>query len=400
MARLTKRAVEAVAPAGCDVFVWDDQLPGFGLRVLPSGKRSYLIQYRARGRTRRLALGLHGVLTPEQARRRAAELLAEVRYGGDPSAARSAALHAPTMADLCERYLSDYAAGRKKARSVAEDRRIIARYLLPKLGRRRVADVEHSEAVRLHNALRKTPIMANRVLALLSKMFSLAERWGLRPVGSNPCRGVDRFPERARERFLSEAELARLGDALTEADQKGSERPEAVAALRLLALTGCRVSEVLTLRWDEVDLERTCLRLRDSKTGPKTVPLNAPSLEVLGRVARSSEWVFPARDGARAMPTLSAAWARIRRRAGLDDLRMHDLRHSFASVGACSGQSLLVIGALLGHRRAATTQRYAHLSSDPVRSASESIGARIAAAMNAAKSADVVSLPRGATPTR
>jgi integrase len=394
VAKLTKRTVEAVKPAGRDVFVWDEHLPGFGLRVLPSGKRSYLIQYRAKGRTRRFALGLHGVLTPDQARRRAAELLAQVRHGGDPSAERSAALHAPTVADLCERYLAEYAAGRKKARSVAEDRRIIAKYVLSALGKRRVADIEHSEASRLHNALRATPVMANRVVALLSTAFNLAERWGLRPVGTNPIRGVDRFPERARERFLSEAELARLGEVLSEVERSGAESPEVVAALRLLVLTGCRVSEVLTLRWDDVDFERRCLRFRDSKTGPKVVPLNAPALEVFEKIERSSEWVFAAREGHRPMRSPWEAWYRMRERAGLEGVRMHDLRHSFASVGASSGHSLLVIGALLGHRRAATTQRYAHLSNDPVRSASESIGARIAAAMNAAKDADVVSLFR------
>jgi hypothetical protein len=217
MSRLTKRTVEATAPSQRDVFVWDDALPGFGLRVLPS-----------KGRTRRLALEPHGVLTPEQARRLASEKLAEVRHGGDPSAERIAARHAPTMADLCERYLTEYAAGRKKARSVAEDRRIIAKPLVPALGRRRIADVEHSEVVRLHNAMRKTPIMANRVLALLSKMFSLAERWRVRPLGSNPCRGIDRFPERARECFLSEAELAKLGEVLGEVERARLESPDAL----------------------------------------------------------------------------------------------------------------------------------------------------------------------------
>jgi len=389
MAKLTKRTVEALRPSDRDVFIWDDQIPGFGLRVLPSGKRSYLIQYRAKGRTRRLALGRHGVLTPEQARRRAVELLSDVRRGADPSAERNAARNAPSVTELCGRYFADYAEGRKKPRSVAMDRYLAAKHILPALGRRRVADVDRADALRIHNALREKPVLTNRVLALASKMFSLAERWGLRPVGSNPCRGVDRFPERARERFLSEVELARLGEALSEADRLGTETPEVVAALRLLTLTGCRVSEVRTLRWDEVDFERRCLRLRDSKTGPKTVPLSAPAVEVLGKIARGGEWVFPVRDGDGPLPTLSRAWERIRSRADLGGLRMHDLRHSFASVGACTGHSLLVIGALLGHRRAATTQRYAHLSNDPVQSASEAIGARIAAALNGNTPAEI-----------
>ena len=394
--RLTKRTVEAAKAAEREVFLWDDGLPGFGLRISPSGKRGYVIQYRAKGRTRRLALGLHGVLTAEQARRTASELLSTVRRGADPSAERNAARSAPTVAELCERYLTDYAEGRKKASSFREDRRIADRHVIPALGQRRVADVEQADVLHVHNALRETPIMANRVLAMLSTAFREAERWGLRPIGTNPCRGVARYREHMRERFLSESELAKLGDALTTAEQTGAESSAVIAVLRLLTLTGCRVSEIRTLHWTEVDFERACLRLRDSKTGPKVVQLNTPALEVLARLAerRRSEWVFPARDGKRPIWALASAWNRIRRSAGFPDLRMHDLRHSFASVGACSGQSLLVIGALLGHRLAATTQRYAHLSNDPIKSASEAIGARIAAAMSGAPRAAVTALRR------
>lgn len=392
--RLTKRSVEAAKPADRDVFVWDDSLPGFGLRVLPSGKRGYLIQYRAKGRTRRLALGLHGVLTPEQSRRRAADLLSDVRRGADPSAERSAARGAPTVADLCERFFTDYAEGRKKPRSIAMDRHLVKKHIRPALGRLRVADVTQADLLRLHAKLRATPVSANRVKALVSTMFNLAERWGLRADGTNPTRHVERYREQARERFLSEVELARLGEVLGEAERDGSESRDAVAVLRLLALTGCRVSEIRTLRWEEVDFEGACLRLRDSKTGPKTVTLNGPALEVLAKRNRGGEWVFPVRGGKGPLPTLQRPWERIRERAGMPDLRMHDLRHSFASVGACSGQSLIVIGALLGHRKAATTQRYAHLSNDPLRSASESIGARIAAALDARPEASVLPLRR------
>jgi integrase len=392
--RLTKRSVEAAKASERDVFLWDDSLPGFGLRVLPSGKRGYFIQYRAKGRTRRFALGLHGVLTADQARRMAAERLSEVRRGADPSAERNAARHAPTVSDLCERFFTDYAEGRKKPRSIAMDRYLIAKHILPTMGRRRVADVDHADVGKLHSAMRETPIMANRVKALLSKLFALAERWGLRPDSSNPTRHVESYPERARERFLSDAELARLGEVLAAGERSGVESPDAIAALRLLALTGCRVSEIRTLRWDEVDAERGVLRLRDSKTGPKTVTLNTPALQIIAARQRKTEWVFPAAIGDGPLPTLQHAWERIRRSAGMPDLRMHDLRHSFASVGACSGHSLLVIGALLGHAKVATTQRYAHLSNDPVRTASEAIGARIVAAFEARPSAEVFSLRR------
>lgn len=378
--RLTKGRVERIQPGERDVFAWESTLPGFGVRVLPSGRRCYVIQYKAKGRTRRLALGPHGVLTVEQARKRAAELLAAVRQGADPSAERHAERSAPTVAELLDRYFRDYASAKKKPRSIASDRYMADRFLRPALGRLRVADVERADLQRLHSALRDTPVMGNRVLALANTLFNLAERWGLRAPGSNPCRWVERYRETPRDRYLTPAELGRLGEAL--AEREPLEPEGAIAALRLLVLTGCRVSEIRTLRWAEVDLAAACLRLGDSKTGARIVPLNAPALEVLAGRERRSEYVFPDRRGRRPLPTLQYVWQRVRERAELPDVRMHDLRHAFASVGACSGQSLVIIGALLGHRRVATTARYAHLSNDPVRSASEAIGQRIAAALS------------------
>lgn len=390
--RLTKRAVEAAKPAERDVFLWDDAMPGFGLRVLPSGKRGYLIQYRAKGRTRRLALGLHGTLTPEQARRLAAEQLACVRRGEDPSADRAAARHAATVAEFSERYLAQHADVKKKPRSVEGDRALLRLHVLPALGRRKLEAVNRADVIALHHAMRGTPGAANRVLALLSKMFNLAERWGVRPDGSNPCRHVERYPSHPRERYLSDAELTRLGEAIREAEQTGGESREAIAALRLLVFTGCRLGEVLGLRWGFVDFERACLRLPDSKTGAKVVPLNAPALAVLASLDRRSEWVLPGRDGAGHLFDLNGPWRRAQRRAGLEGVRLHDLRHSFASVGAGSGHSLHVIGGLLGHRSTMTTKRYAHLADDPLRSATEAIGARLAAALEARPVAPLVTI--------
>jgi integrase len=242
--------------------------------------------------------------------------------------------------------------------------------------------------------MRGTPFQANRVVALLSKMLSLAERWGLRPDGSNPTRHVERFREKARQRYLSEAELARLGDALAESESMDLDSIEAVAAIRLLLFTGARMGEILTLRWDDVDLERRCLRLPDSKTGAKLIQLNAPALEVLASLKQRSEWVLPGKDPKKRYVNLAKPWARISQRAELDDVRVHDLRHSFAAVGAGAGGSLLVIGGLLGHKSAATTARYAHLSVDPLRAANEVIGSRIDAALRGTKPADVVPLVR------
>ncbi len=382
MPKLTKRTVDAAPIKERDYVLWDEALPRFGLRVRSSGTKTYVVQYRAKGRTRHLTVGRHGVLTPDQARRAALKLLAEVERGGDPSRERAAARRASTVAELCERYLEEHARPRKKPRSVSEDERLIESFILKAIGPRKIGEVERADIYRIRKRLSATPYQANRVLSLLSKMFNLAERWSLRPDGTNPVRHVERFPERKRDRFLSEEEMARLGTALDQLGRKGRVSEAAAAAIRLLVFTGCRVTEILSLRWEDVDLDRRCLRLTESKTGPKVFPLNTPALEVLASLDSSTgPWVIPGRKPGAPLVNLAKPWQRLCDQAELADVRLHDLRHSFASVGAGSGHTLLVIGTLLGHTQAATTQRYAHLSDDPVRAASETIGKRIAAAM-------------------
>jgi integrase len=397
MPKLTKKLVEGVPPpVGGQTMVWDSELRGFGLRVLPSGLKAYVLQYRAGRTSRRLTIGRHGVLAPEEARRQARQLLAKVQQGGDPVEERAQARQAPTVAELADRYLAEHAEPKKKPLSVRDDRRLLDKYILPALGKRLVAEVTRAEVARLHHDLRATPYQANRSVALLSKMFNLAEPWGLRPDSTNPCRHVQRFREAKRERFLSGEELARLGKALAEAESYAVEPPGAIAAIRLLLFTGARKGEVLGLRWSEVDPERGCLRLADSKTGAKTVYLNAPALEVLAGLERreSNPYVITGGKADEPLNDLEAPWRRIRGGAGLPDVRIHDLRHSFASVGAGARLGLLMIGKLLGHTQAQTTARYSHLDADPVRHASEVIGARIAAALKG-KKGKVVRLKEG-----
>ena len=385
MPKLTKRIVDAARPepAG-DVFLWDDALPGFGLRVKPSGTKTYLVQYRNDGgRTRRLAIGRHGVIATEQAREKARAVLVDVTKGADPSAERQARRAAPTVAALCDRFLDEYGVERKKPRSLTEDRQNIDRFIRPALGTMKVQAVTRGDVLKLHHGLKATPYQANRMRACLSKMLNLAELWGLRPDGSNPCRHVKPYAEMKRERFLSAAELARLGDTLAEADRTATEPAPVIAALRLLILTGCRLSEVLTVRWEHVDFESRCLRLPDSKTGAKVVHLNAPALEVLSRLPRvdGNPYVIVGRAEEARLNDLERPWRRIRARAGLECVRLHDLRHSFASVAAGLGEGLPMIGKLLGHTQAATTHRYAHLASDPVKAATEKVGAALAGMM-------------------
>lgn len=395
MTKLTIRSVASAKPSDRDILVWDDELRGFGLRVKPSGIKSYLIQYRNQhNESRRLTIGRHGVVSPEEARRKARKLLGQVQDGSDPATERKDARSAPTVADLAERFMKEHANVKKRASSAQMDAINLRLHVLPSLGRKKVATVTRTDITSLHHAMRDRPGAANRVMALLSKMFNLAEKWELRPDGSNPCRHVDRYPERKMERFLSADELGRLGAVLTEAERTGTELPSVIAAIRLLIFTGARLGEILNLRWDQVDLERACLRLPESKTGPKVIHLSAPALEVLDGIERQdgSPSVITGKIPHKPLVNLRKPWYRIRSKAGLEDVRLHDLRHSFASVGVAGGLSLPIIGALLGHSQPATTARYAHLAADPLQQATNMIGERIAAAMKG-KSAEVVELP-------
>jgi integrase len=383
--KLTKRLVESVKPNDRDIFVWDAEVPGFGLRVWPSGKRVFIYQYRTKhGHTRRPLIGRYGSITVEQARRTARQWAADIQKGGDPGGERREARNAPTVAQLAVRYMAEHARLKKKPRSVTSDETLLRLHILPTIGHRKVESVTRADVQRLHHGMNATPGAANRTIALLSKMFNLAENWALRPDGSNPCRHVEKFKEHKLERFLSETELARLAETLVEAEQARIELPSVIAAIRLLLFTGARLSEILTVRWEHVNFEEHCLRLPDSKTGAKTIYLSPPALEVLNDLQRQDGnpyVIIGAKPGAHLI-NLRKPWHRIRTKAGLDNVRIHDLRHSFASMAVAGGLSLPVIGALLGHTQAATTQRYAHLAADPLKQAANLTGARITAAMN------------------
>src|SRR5580692_1370180 len=391
--KITKRSVDALKP-GADVaelVLWDTELKGFGVRVQRGDAKSYVLHYRVgtgRGAPlRKLTIGRHGSpWAPETARKEAKTLLGMIEDGADPAADKLARREAPTIAELAERFLAEHAEAKRKGSTAAEYRRLLDKIILPALGKRKVADVTRADVTKLHHANRAAPYQANRVLAVLSKMFNLAERWGWRPDGSNPCRHVEKFAERKRERMLSPAELARLGDALATYD--GS--PYAAAAVKLLVFTGARLGEVLGLRWEWIDFERGEARLPDSKTGAKTLHLPPPALTVLSEVPRlhgNPHVIIGAKPGA-ALVNLEKPWRAIRAAAGLDDLRLHDLRHAFASVAASSGMGLPIIGKMLGHTQAATTHRYAHLASDPVKAAAAAVAEKIAAAMGANKAGD------------
>jgi integrase len=395
VAKITKAQVDSVDPRNKDRFVWDTELKGFGLKVTPAGSKVYILQYRKGGRgssTQRVTIGRHGPLTAEQARKEATRLLGAIAQGGDPAAVRAETRAAPTMKALAERFLAEHAATKTKARSEAEYRRLIDKIILPALGRKRVRDVTRADISRLHHDHRDTSYQANHAVAVLSKMFSLAELWGERPANSNPCKGIERYPAHKHEKMLSADELARVADSLK--TYTGSLY--VVAAIKLLIFTGARRNEILTLRWEWIDCERGEARLPDSKTGAKTLHLPAPALTVLVDLPRveGNPYVIVGNVAGRHMVNLNGPWCDIRKAAGLDNVRLHDLRHAFASVAASSGMGLPIIGKMLGHTQAATTARYAHLASDPVKIAVATVAGKIADAMqgNAAPTSSVVAL--------
>ena len=375
MAKLTKRLIDAAEVRAVEYFIWDDDISGFGLRILPSGRKGYVTQYRAGRRPRRMSLGPSTVLTCEQARKRAITIVAAVRNGEDPAAQRDAGRKVITIRELAERFDKEHISVRLKASTAKEYRRNLRRFILPALGRLTVTDITRADVAKFHHDLRHIPYQANRCLEVVSKMFNLAEMWGLRPDGSNPRKHIRKYPEEKRERFLSAAELRRIGEVLREMECEGIELPSAVLAARLLILTGCRLNEIMTLKWDHVALTETVLRLPDSKTGAKLVHLGQPAIELLEIAERVTDnpWVITGTLEGKRLSDLQPFWQRVRARAGLKDVRIHDLRHTFASTAVASGQGLPMIGKLLGHTQVQTTARYAHLAVDPIKNAADSV---------------------------
>ena len=377
--KLSRSVVEGLSVEGGDRVFWDRALPGFGVRVHATGRKTYVVQCRGPSGTRRVTLGRHGALSCDAARRRARAAIDRIKRDGEAHPAAPEAGF--TVADLAARYWEAHAEVSCNAQTRHGYRGALGNHILPALGTKPVAEVVRADAEALHYALRATPRAADRALLVLSKMFSLAEDWGLAPPGGNPCRFVARYRKGMRERFLSEDEYRRVGLALCELERESPMRARAAAALRLIMLTGCRVSEVLTLRWDDLDRKSGEIRLRDAKTGPRMVVLTPAALRVLSEMPRvpRSPWVFAGSAPGRPLSAVSKSWLRVRARAGVEDVRMHDLRHSYASRALALGESLSTIGRLLGHADAGSTARYAHLRQDAEKVAVARVGASIEA---------------------
>lgn len=404
--KLTKRFVASLKPAATDYTTWDAPVPGFGVRTWPSGKQTYVYRYRPEGqrRMRYLTIAADDV---DAARVVAERYQVERKAGRDPALERQARRERPTVAELGVEYL-DHVKAYRKPTTAAEYRRLWSKHIVPKLGRLIVADVTTADIGRLHRALSDTPYVANRVLALAGAFFTFAAKQGERAKHDNPASDVEPYPEQGRETYLTVDQITKLGAALDKAEREGLPQPpdrqrkpatgptakhrapstagipqkadpHAVAALRLMILTGMRRNEVLGLRWSEVDLERGALVLEDSKTGKSARVLGADALALLSSRSRTGAYVFPGLPG-RPLASVRRLWDAVRHEAGVD-VRLHDLRHTHAAVSATRGESLYIVGKMLGHRRADTTAKYAHLADAAQRRAADETSATIARAL-------------------
>jgi integrase len=393
--RLSKQSIDALQPRTERYIAWDDALAGFGIRVEGSGRKTFICRYRSRGVRRQYTIGRHGVLTAEEARGEARRLLSSVVLGDDPASVRHEERAAIRFSDLVEAFLQGH--GPKLKRLTREDyRSALLKHVVPIVGRTPAEAVTARDLNSVHLRLTNSPHRANSVLAYVGSMYSWVAKNGYVPKDCNPARGIKRFKVWGRERYLTTEEMERLGSVLRLAETQGlpwnikaqggglkhvPKTEEAViyplqvtGAIRLLLFTGCRLREILHLRWEEVDLDRGLLVLPDSKTGRKVVILNGAAVSVLSSLPRMGPYVIPGTDHGKPRHDLKRPWEHIRSAANLNGLRIHDLRHTYASIGAGAGFGLPIVGRLLGHASPMTTQRYAHLADDPLRRASEAIG--------------------------
>lgn len=380
--RITQKTVQALEPQSKIYIAWCEDLKGFGVRVGTGGTKTYFAQYRVEGKVRKKTIGQAGKIKSEQARRIAQGLIGAAARGIDEVEVQKNIDRAPTVNILAEKFKNEYIPHHLKPSTQADYERSIDKFIVPELGAEKVANLTRQKIAAFHHSLASTPYQANRVLGTLSIMLTQAEIWGMRAEGVNPCLRVKRFKEKKRERFLSKEEFARLADAL---DLEAQEAPIAAAAFRLLILTGCRLGEIQKLEWDDVDYERSEIRIPEakSKTGSRTVYLSEQGVKVLQSIPRLADnpYVIHGREPGSYLTDLQKPWRRVRKAAKIEDVRIHDLRHSFAANAAAQGLSLPMIGKLLGHTQAQTTARYAHLAADPVRKANADVARQISESM-------------------
>ena len=362
--RLTESRVEALGPRRSPYDIRDAELKGFGVRVLPSGARRFFIHSQHEGRRIWKTVGDAGCLGLDEARLRAKELLAAIRRDETPAPPEERFFEV-VAEEVFARYGRHWKPGTRKV-----NRNYLRSTILPWFAGRNISDIDRQDVQRWVASLHATPVAADRSVPILSVIMGQAELYGYRPEGSNPCTGIRRYRRKGRERFLSEPELRRLALVL---DSHEARYPRETAFVRLLLLTGCRKNEIRTLQWSDYRERR--LFLRDGKAGPRTVWLSSPARHVLDGLPRRGRWVFPSPRiaGPVSSTFLEDFWFRVRQRAGIDDARLHDCRHTYASIAIMAGESVTTTARLLGHNDAQTTLKYAHLSDRSVREASDAL---------------------------
>lgn len=401
--KLTERAVASLKPAAQDVFAWDEALPGFGVRLKPTGVAAYVIQYRnADHVSKRYTLGKTTELRLEAARQRAARLLAQVkdeRAAADPAADRKERRHAATVADLCERFLTDHAEQHSKPSYLKQQRRMIETKIKPELGSLPIRALSRANIQALHLGMRSTPYEANRVLALLSVILKLAEHWKLRDEGTNPARGIQKYREKRRERLLTDAEVARIYQAMGEAERTRTLPDSALLAIRLLFGTACRAGEILGLQWSFVDHDNSELVWPDSKTGHMRKPLTSETAALLAQAAKVVGNPFVCADtgtNGLKLPALERVWRRLLKMAEVEHCGLHAIRHRSATDIANNPDIPMHVGMrLTGHKTATTYLRYLHSHAEQARKAAEKVS-RQRLAILSRKPADVLRLQQKA----
>jgi integrase len=371
MPKLTKKLVESSLPKQKDYVVWDDEIKGFGCRILPSGHKTYVFHYTSPTTKKYsyLKIGVHGNYTVDLARDKAKKWCADIAQDIDPKEQKKAKAieqkKSILFAEFWEIFTDKYIREHHKPSTIQGNKSRIKNKILPFFGAKKLADIERQDILAFKDSFSHVRGNCTKCLALLSPAFEQAELWGYRDRNSNPCKGVAKSPSRKMERFLSNGELETLEHVLADYATAGNASDYTVAAFRLLIYTGCRLGEVLTLKWEEVDLQNNCLRLKDSKTGARVIPLNDIAREVVLSIEKKKDnpYVFCGNKPGTHLVAVQKTWGRIRKKAGMPDLRIHDLRHSFASFAINNADLDLVhVQKLLGHKNIATTLRYAHLT--------------------------------------
>lgn len=374
--KLTKRVVAELAPAGGTSFFWDEELPGFGVRVSPGGTKAFVVQYREARKTVRKTLGSTEVLALDRARNAARDIMAAIRLGETLPAKKN---DGPLFSEVLDQFI-DFAKAKKAPRTASDYEDRINRVIRPVFGAKRILAIKRADIEKWHEGAKATPRSANYHLAILVAVFSYAVRLQIIDANQHPARAIQKYRENKRTRYLTLDEVKAFGEALAALESKRAVSPWAAAALRLLILTGARSGEILTLRWSFVDLDAAELRLPTSKTGAKTIKLSAAAVDILKAIPRVTgvDFVICGRIHGEAMTSLQRPFGVVCKAAGITDVRIHDLRHSAASIAASAGIGLPVVGALLGQSQAYTTQRYSHIHDAAERQAAETISAAVA----------------------